>query len=125
MLIFYCPTTQRAFTVALPPRSESGPAPATRVEVLSAPCQHPPAFDLHTVVTLGQLIPSGDSPPRRNACKRVELRNAFCIVKHATSSGGESHGCQHAYASRIRSASGQYQVFTPKSLVRNNIRDGV
>jgi hypothetical protein len=103
VLILYCPTTQRAFTVALPTRSEPGPAPATRVEVLSAHCQHPPAFDLHIGVTLGQLIPSGNPPPRMDACKRVELRNAFCIVKHAISPGGNSHGCQHSYASRIKS----------------------
>jgi len=59
---------------------ESGPAPATRMEVLplaSAHCLHPLASALHVVVTLGQYCNYRDALRlRRNACKRVGLRNA-------------------------------------------------
>jgi hypothetical protein len=88
--------------------SESGPAPATRMEVWSAHfCQHPPAFALHILVTLGYCTVSGDSPPRMRACNRVELRNASASCNTRSPPRYESHGCQHAYASRI----------TPKTLV--------
>jgi hypothetical protein len=118
VLILYCNYSPTRIYCGLTTSSESGPAPATRMEVWSAHfCQHPPAFALHILVTLGYCTVSGDSPPRMRACNRVELRNASASCNTRSPPRYESHGCQHAYASRIRPASGQHQVFTPKTLV--------